>query len=412
MTVLCAFALLMAMGVSQASADQRTNGDDDKAKFVAPAALGSGFSGVDRITPARPAVRGLSSIANSAVRFAPAYGGGANISNAVELPSDGASGTVNAAGHSDDVYWFYLEAGATIDFSLNAAPGSNTELWLFPPDAVDIATSKAIWADDTHVFPTNPDYDWYTAPVSGFYYIDVYSGDTGSSAYTLDVTAYNDAPNDSFPGVVPSASPINGLLHSVRDANDAYRFLLQVGDKLSVSLTTLPSAWNSAAFDPDLYVYGPSANLVGRSAQDAPAPESVSIVATQTGNYVARAFAFDGSGLASLSWNVNPVRPAISRSPSASKVTYKRKKGKVKFTLKARMLDQFSLPVKSTRVYLQMSSNGRTWKNTYSLYTNSTGWATKTITAKTKSAKYYRWYRSATATNTSAQTSAQRVVIK
>jgi hypothetical protein len=339
----------------------------------------------------------------------PAYGGGTNIYDAVELPSGGASGTVNAAGKSDDVYWFYLEAGATIDFTLNASPGSNTELWLFGPSAVDIATSESIWADQTHAFPTNPDLDWLTAPVSGVYYIDVYSGASGGSAYTLNFTQYSDSPNDGFPGAAPSASPINGWIHSVWDETDAYRFPLKVGDRLNLTLTALPGA--SADFDPDLGVYGPAANLVGLSAHNG-APESLSIVATQSGPYAARTLAYNGYGWGSLAWSVSPVRPTITRSPSAGKLTYKRKKGKAKFTLKARMLDQFALPVKSTKVYLQTSSNGRSWKNSYTLYTNSTGWLSKTITAKKKGTKYYRWYRPASTTNTSAQSGAQKVVVK
>jgi hypothetical protein len=352
----------------------------------------------------------LSSKDVSLALLTPAYGGGTNISSAVELPSAGASGTVNAVTHPDDVYWFYLEAGATIDFTLNAALGSNTELWLFAPNAVDVATSQSIWASDAHVFPTDPEYDWYTAPVSGIYYIDVYSGATGSSAYTLDFTLYDESPNDTFPGAAPSASPINGWIHSVWDATDAYRFPLKAGDRLGVRLAGLSGA--SPDFDPDLAVYNPAAALVGLSAQNGPAAESLSIVATQTGNHAVRTVAYSGYGWGSLTWSVNPVRPKITRSPSASKVTYKRKKGKAKFTLKARMLDQFALPVKSTKVYLQTSSNGRKWKNSYTLNTNASGWVSKTITVKKKGTKYYRWYRPKTTTNTSAQTGAQRVIVK
>lgn len=410
MIALCAFAMMLAVTVSPALAEERIPGAAATVKSGAPAESGWGLSWARRIAPARLSSARGSSKDGSLAFLAPAYGGGTNISSAVELPSDGASGTVNAGTRPNDVYWFYLEAGATIDFTLDAAAGSNTELWLFPPNAVDVDTSESIWADYAHVFPTNPEYDWYTAPVSGIYYIDVYSGETGSSAYTLDFTLYSESPNDMFPGAAPSASPINGWIHSVWDQTDAYRFPLKVGDRLNVSLAGLPGA--SPDFDPDLAVYNSTASLVGLSAQDGPAAESLSIVATQTGNHAVRTVAYSGYAWGSLTWSVSPIRPAFSRSPSASKLTYKRKKGKVKFTLKARMLNQFALPVKSTKVYLQTSSNGRSWKNSYTLHTNASGWASRTITAKKKGTKYYRWYRPKTTTNTSAQTGSQRVVIK
>lgn len=411
MIMLCAFAMVIAVAASPALAEERVSGAAPTVKSGARAESGWGISGAHSIAPTRLAsARGLSFKDGSPTLLTPAYGGGTNISSAVELPSAGASGTVNAVTHTDDVYWFYLEAGATIDFTLNAAAGSNTELWLFPPTAVDVGTSSSIWASDAHVFPTDPEYDWYTAPVSGIYYIDVYSGVTGSSAYTLDFNLYNYSANDMFPGAAPSASPINGWVHSVWDQTDAYRFPLKVGDRLNVRLAGLSGA--SSDFDLDLAVYNPTATLVGLSAQDGPAAEALSIVATQTGNHAVRTIAYSGYGWGSLTWSVNPVRPAFTRSPSASKLTYKRKKGKAKFTLKAKVLNQFGLPLKSTKVYLQTSSNGRSWKNSYTMYTNSTGWLTKTITAKKKGTKYYRWYRPKTTTNASAQTGAQRVVIK
>ena len=79
-------------------------------------------------------------------------------------------------------------------------------------------------------------------------------------------------------------------------------------------------------------------------------------------------------------------------SPSATKLTYKRKKGKVVFTLNARFSNAYSLPYNAATTYLQGSKNGKTkWANKIKLTTNADGRVGAKITAKKKSVGYYRW---------------------
>lgn len=108
------------------------------------------------------------------------------------------------------------------------------------------------------------------------------------------------------------------------------------------------------------------------------------------------------------------VKPTIARSPSSSKVTYKRKRGVAKFTLSAKVKGWGGLPITGRYVYLQTSKNGKTgWKNTYKIKTSSAGKASKYLKIKKKSVKYYRWYVPAKAgVNTSAYTSKQKVTVK
>ena len=98
------------------------------------------------------------------------------------------------------------------------------------------------------------------------------------------------------------------------------------------------------------------------------------------------------SSASSTTWRVTPARPVIKLSPSATKLTYKRKKGKVVFTLNARFSNAYSLPYNAATTYLQGSKNGKTkWANKIKLTTNADGRVGAKITAKKKSVGYYRW---------------------
>lgn len=110
---------------------------------------------------------------------------------------------------------------------------------------------------------------------------------------------------------------------------------------------------------------------------------------------------------------LTPVKIALSitRSPSKSTLSYTRKKGKATFTLSATLRDARG-PVASVSVWLQKSSNGRTWKNVYSVSTNASGTASKTITLKKRQTIYYRWSAAATAANNAATSAKQKVKIR
>jgi hypothetical protein len=151
---------------------------------------------------------------------------------------------------------------------------------------------------------------------------------------------------------------------------------------------------------------------VAISAQYGPAIEKITYKAPAAGTYYVDIYDYTGDGTAALSWSVNPVRPSIKRTPSASKLTYYRVGGVAKFSLSARFVDQFGLPIKGARVYLQTSANAKSWKNSFKGTTNGNGYSGWNFIAKKKGSLYARWYRPATSTSKSAATAAQKVTIK
>lgn len=344
--------------------------------------------------------------------------GGNGIADAVELPTAvPVTGAVDSASHPDDVYWFYLEAGATIYFSLDATAGTNTELWLYPPTATALDAS-AIGGSVSHVFPQYP---YFTATTAGYYYVDVFSGASGSSPYSLDY--FIDSPDNDIPGVAIGASPVYSWLEYNWDWDEVYRLPLKAGDRLTLALDAVASGYNTPDFNNSLFVYGPSATAiydgegyrlagVASSSQPAPATESISYYAPVSGNYYVDVYNVAGKGYSALTWSVNPIRPGFSRTPTKSALTYKRKKGRAVFTLGSRCTNQFALPVKSAFVYLQTSSNGKKWKNKLRLTTNANGAVAAKVTAKKKGKTYFRWYRPATSTSKAAYSGAQKVTIK
>jgi photosystem II stability/assembly factor-like uncharacterized protein len=102
---------------------------------------------------------------------------------------------------------------------------------------------------------------------------------------------------------------------------------------------------------------------------------------------------------------------SISRSPSKSAITCKRKKGVAKFTLKATFTSA-GLPDGGMAVRLQTSSNGKSWKAGYKLKTNASGVAAKAFSAKKKSTTYYRWCSPASSSHSVAYSSRFKVIVK
>lgn len=108
-----------------------------------------------------------------------------------------------------------------------------------------------------------------------------------------------------------------------------------------------------------------------------------------------------------------PIQIALNivRSPGGSSLSYKRKRGVAKFTLSATLSDARG-KVRGQRVWLQKSTDGRSWKTVTKVATNSVGKASVTLRFKKRQAVYYRWYAPQTVYNFSKTTSRQRVRIK
>ncbi len=105
------------------------------------------------------------------------------------------------------------------------------------------------------------------------------------------------------------------------------------------------------------------------------------------------------------------LKTGMYRWPTASSVTYKRKKGTAKFTLWARVnVGPYYAPL--VPVKLQVSKNGKSWDTVSTRTTNSDGWASKTLTVRTKRTRYYRWVVPETRDYKSRTTTRQKVVVK
>ena len=105
------------------------------------------------------------------------------------------------------------------------------------------------------------------------------------------------------------------------------------------------------------------------------------------------------------------VTPTITRTPSASTLTCKRKHGEAKFTLAAKLSDVRGV-VAGASVRLQRSTNGSSWTTLTTPKTTSAGKVSKTLYVSKIGKTYYRWYTIATAYDYSVKTSKQKVVVK
>jgi hypothetical protein len=402
--VLSAASLIAAMAVPSAFAGQHSFAAAPTSKFTSSStqrALASAPSaGAENLAGMR-ALRAFTKPAGMSF----VSGGSTNtIEPVAELPypsevySENPSGTVDAATRPDDVYWFYLEAGANMTFY--PEPSSQIEIKVFSSDTTDVTTQGSL--------PLGPG-NSFTAPVSDYYFLDVHAT-SGNTVYTMPYD-WSMSPNDNVKvdGVLApmiKASPVSEWLDSDWDYDDVYRMPLRAGDKLTLNLAAL-YAYSSPNADLDLFLMGPSAasiyplnstnaGIVGHSINPAPAVETITYTATKTGNYFADVHSYvdDGDysyGPSYLTWTVKPISPSISRTPSSSKVTYKRKSGVAKFTLGATFGNSVGLRVGKYKVYLQTSTNGKKWKTSYTFTTNASGAVSKNFSAKKKGTTYYRW---------------------
>jgi hypothetical protein len=114
------------------------------------------------------------------------------------------------------------------------------------------------------------------------------------------------------------------------------------------------------------------------------------------GGYEANGIPVNGSPyLLPVRLSVKPPswRVSITRSPSRSVYTVKRKKGVANYTLSATLRGSDGTRGSGLRIYLQKSKNGKSgWKNTYTRATDGSGRAVVRFTSRKKGTAYYRWY--------------------
>jgi len=239
----------------------------------------------------------------------------------VESTSSPLSGAIGGPSNTDDVYRVYVQAGQTLDLTM-AAPSNPVgerypRLLLYSPIATDVeidADAIVAGADSG----TGDARISYTATVTGYHYIDVYSLDLGEPvAYEIEWSATR-SPDDDIRGVLATPSPIRGALGSTTDTDDVFRIHANAGQWISASLTGSPTATT----DFDLYVYSPGATDIRSAApltetQGGKYPKSVGVKAPVTGDYYLHAHAFAGEGPYTLAWSVRsfatvyrPVAPS------------------------------------------------------------------------------------------------------
>jgi hypothetical protein len=105
------------------------------------------------------------------------------------------------------------------------------------------------------------------------------------------------------------------------------------------------------------------------------------------------------------------LRVSVSRTPKASSLSYKRRRGVARFKLGA-TLSTSRGRLGGATVWLQKSTNGRSWKSVYKLRSNSSGNVSKRLSVKRRGVGYYRWYVPSAADRLAAYTAKQRVRVK
>jgi len=99
--------------------------------------------------------------------------------------------TVDSALDSDDVYAVWLQAGEVLSLSLTPPAGSDTGLYLYDSSAEDVASDPYLAESEPAAgdggSPGNPVTTSLMAPVSDYYFVDVFAF-SGSGAYALSMT--------------------------------------------------------------------------------------------------------------------------------------------------------------------------------------------------------------------------------
>lgn len=99
----------------------------------------------------------------------------------VTLPSSPVTGTLDRYRDQDDVYQTHLDAGESIRLSTSGPQTADFDLYLYGPSATSVFTSTPSLESTGD---TSIERGVYTAPRSGFYYVDMYSA-FGKGPYTL-----------------------------------------------------------------------------------------------------------------------------------------------------------------------------------------------------------------------------------
>ena len=220
---------------------------------------------------------------------------GNSTSSATTIAAGSGTGYMDDQTDTDDYYKISVAAGQSISVSMTPPSGSDFDLELYNP-------SQSL-VDSSRLGGSQTDSVEAVASSAGYYYIHVEQW-SGSGIYSMIVmvaggTAQNDANSgqdagDSFAQALTiGAGSYVGFVDST-DINDYYKVNLSSGQTIDVSL--MPPSGS----DFDLYLYDPNQTLLDSSTLSGSQTDTVSYVATSSGDYYIRVKQWSGSGVYSF----------------------------------------------------------------------------------------------------------------
>lgn len=307
----------------------------------------------------------------------------------VDIGPSPVTGVVGGLADTDDVYKVYLQAGQRLDASLDGAPGTDHDLYIYGPDATDADVDAWVANSATLSYPESVS---LTAAASGYYYVDVFgSGDSGAYSLTWSKTV---SPDDDIPGVDMPSRAFTGEVGENTDSDDVFRVPLLAGEEFAAELT------GPTGTDFDVYLYAPGSVSAREDTAVASAagnvyPKRLAYRAPVSGDYYFAVHAFTGNGTYGLRWGKR-VGQVLSARPSGGLVTLTRRLGKATVATSARAVDASGVPIAGKVVALQRSTNGTTWSTVKTLRTAADGRVSARLVYTRASLFYLRWSSPAT----------------
>ena len=219
---------------------------------------------------------------------------GDSFSAAITISAGSGTGYIDST-DTNDYYKVSVTSGQTISVSMTPPSGSDFDLKLYDANQSQVASSTLGGSQTDSVT--------YVSTYSGYLYIRVYKW-SGSGIYSMTVTVTGgatqndansgqDAGNSFAQALTIAAGSYTGFVDST-DTDDYYKVSLSSGQMIFIYLTP-PSG-----SDFDLYLYNPSQSQVASSTLSGSQTDTVSYVATSSGDYYVRVKRWSGSGVYSF----------------------------------------------------------------------------------------------------------------
>jgi len=213
---------------------------------------------------------------------------------AVTISAGSGTGYIDST-DTNDYYKVSVTSGQTISVSMTPPAGSDFDLKLYDTNQSQVASSTLGGSQTDSVT--------YISTYSGYLYIRVYQW-LGSGIYSMTVTitggatqndanSGQDAGNSFAQALTIGAGSYTGFIDST-DTNDYYKVNLSSGQMILVYLTPPTGS------DFDLYLYNPSQSQVASSTLSGNQTDTVSYMATSSGDYYIRVKQWSGSGVYSF----------------------------------------------------------------------------------------------------------------